>query len=97
MLKTHGIRSSMRFVRPLPLRQWRLNPSNVCQHLLAAEEHRVPKAAALALDYLAVHFDEACCACDAIFSDAASPWFRSENGWRTHTGISCSLCAARPK
>ncbi|CAN0228987.1 unnamed protein product [Scytosiphon promiscuus] len=46
--------------------KWRLNPSNVCQHLLAAEEHRVPKAAALALDYLAVHFDEACCACDGI-------------------------------
>lgn len=27
-------------------------------HLLSAEEHRVPKAAAFALEYLAVHFDE---------------------------------------
>ncbi|CAM9635930.1 unnamed protein product [Pylaiella littoralis] len=38
----------------------RLNPSSVCQQLLAAEEHRVPKAAAFALEFLAVHFDEVC-------------------------------------
>ncbi|CBJ28734.1 conserved unknown protein [Ectocarpus siliculosus] len=38
--------------------KWRLHPSNVVAHLLSAEEHRVPKAAAFALEYLAVHFDE---------------------------------------
>lgn len=47
-------------VARLPLLQWRLGPSNVCQQLLAAEEHRVPKAVDVALEYLAMHFDEVC-------------------------------------
>eukprot|EP00904_Undaria_pinnatifida_P001888 jgi/Undpi1/116/HiC_scaffold_1.g00116.m1 len=38
--------------------KWRLNPSNVCRHLLAAEDHQCTSMAAFALDYLAVHFDE---------------------------------------
>ncbi|CAM9246458.1 unnamed protein product [Ectocarpus fasciculatus] len=53
--------------------KWRLHPSNVVAHLLSAEEHRVPKAAAFALEYLAVHFDE-------VHHDSSSGDFNSLGG-----------------
>ncbi|CAM9743456.1 unnamed protein product [Discosporangium mesarthrocarpum] len=38
--------------------KWRLNPGNVCRHLVEAEGHQCDSMAAYALEYLAVHFDE---------------------------------------
>lgn len=51
-------RSHSRVLWPPILLQWRLSPSNVCRHLLAAEYHKCASMASFALDYLAVHFDE---------------------------------------